>query len=71
MSEELGSLNMQEIQWPLTEEQESRVCLIYSIYEQYVKVFMHILNDSYLWRIFYVLLFEKINFLVMILRELS
>lgn len=49
MSEELGSLNVKEIQWPLTEEQESQVCLIYSVYEQYVTVFMHILNDSYLF----------------------
>lgn len=53
MSEELDSLKVKEIQWPLTEEQESQVCLIYSIYEQYVTVFIHTLNDRYLCSFFF------------------
>lgn len=52
MSGGISSLDVQETQWVLTEKQEAGVCLIFPVYEQYVRVPEPILNDSYLFNSF-------------------
>lgn len=52
MSGGISSLDVQQMQWVLTEKQEARVYLIFVVYEQYVRVPEPILNDSYLFNSF-------------------
>jgi len=49
----ISSLDVLEMQWALTEKQEAGVCLIFPVYEQYVRVPKPILDDSYLFNSFW------------------
>lgn len=52
MSGGISSLDVRKTQWVLPEKQEAGVCLIFPVYEQYVRVLEPILNDSYLFNSF-------------------